>query len=197
MTRLLRLSGYETAQYESASALIDGLPNDPTGCILLDLDMPKMNGLQLQAHLAMTNRSLPLVFLTGRGNILSSVKAMKAGAEDFLCKPVQHKVLLAAVNRAIERNKTRAETREQHKLLHARFELLTPREMEVFYGVVAGKLNKEIAHQLSISVRTVKAHRQKMMRKIQLRRTIDLVSFAERLATKDDPNASHNDSAAH
>ena len=181
VARLLRLSGYETAHYESGSELLEQLKECGPGCILLDLDMPGLSGLQLQTNVAGLEAPLPIVFLTGRGNIQASVKAMKAGAEDFLCKPISKQELLAAIERAVERDAKARAARAELTDRRARVDTLTPREKQVFGLVVTGKLNKQIAYEISTTERTVKAHRQKVMHKLQARSVIDLVSFAERL----------------
>ena len=182
VVRLLRLSGYESAQYESADQLLQQLPEYARGCILLDLNMPKLNGLQLQARLAEINADLPIVFLTGRGDIPSSVRALKAGAEDFLCKPAPKQELLNAIERAFSRDQRIGEDRVELETLRARFDLLTPREKQVYEWVITGKLNKQIAYELKATERTIKAHRQNMMHKLQTRSVVELLAFAERMS---------------
>jgi FixJ family two-component response regulator len=179
--RLLKLSGYETVHYDSADQLLQQLPDHGPGCILLDLNMPKQNGLQLQARLAELAADLPVVFLTGRGDIASSVKALKAGAEDFLCKPVSKQDLLNAFERAVARDQQSRENRAQLELLRERLDMLTPRERQVYALVVVGKLNKQIAYELNTTERTIKAHRQKVMHKLQARSVVELVAFSERV----------------
>ena len=181
VSRLLKLSGYETVHYDSADQLLQQLPGCGPGCILLDLNMPKQNGLQLQARLAELAADLPVVFLTGRGDIASSVKALKAGAEDFLCKPVSKQDLLNALERAIVRDQQTRENRAQLETLRERLSTLTPRERQVYALVVVGKLNKQIAYELSTTERTIKAHRQKVMHKLQARSVVELVAFSERV----------------
>jgi FixJ family two-component response regulator len=181
VVRLLRLSGYDSAPYQSGDELLTHLPECGPGCILLDLDMPKLDGLQLQARLAELETPLPVVFLSGRGDIPTSVKALKAGAEDFLCKPANKKDLLDAVKRAITRDQKTREDRAELASLKARFDTLTPREKQVYSWVVAGKLNKQIAYELNTTERTIKAHRQNMMHKLRTRSVVELLSFAERV----------------
>jgi FixJ family two-component response regulator len=191
VTRLLKLSGYEIAHYENADQLLEQLPDCGPGCILLDLNMPKQNGLQLQARLAELAADLPIVFLTGRGDIASSVKALKAGAEDFLCKPVSKQALFDALERAIARDRQTRENRAQLENLRERLNKLTPREKQVYALVVTGKLNKQIAYELSATERTIKAHRQKVMHKLQARSVVELVAFSDRVVTLAGPLQRH------
>jgi FixJ family two-component response regulator len=180
ISRLLRACGYDVAVYESGDQLAQNPPSQP-GCILLDVQMSGMSGLQLQDRLAALESAMPIVFLTGRGDIPMSVRAIKAGAEDFLSKPVAKQTLLAAIERALARSR---ETRDEHQRLGALRALvatLTPREREVFTLVVRGKLNKQIAYQLGASERTIKAHRHNIMEKLHAGSLADLVSMAERL----------------
>jgi FixJ family two-component response regulator len=181
MSRLLRASGYQTALYDSGDAFLRQLPADKAGCILLDLQMSGVNGFELQEHLAKTGNALAIVFLTAHGDIRAGVQAIKAGAEDFLAKPVSREALFECVERALARN---AEQRQQEDRLSAMRSLvarLTPREAEVFALVVRGKLNKQIAHELGTTVRTIKAHRQAMMEKLDVKSIAEAVSIAERL----------------
>jgi FixJ family two-component response regulator len=181
MSRLLRASGYETALYESGDAFLKQPPDDNAGCILLDLQMSGVQGLELQEHLARIGNILPIIFLTAHGDIRGSVQAIKAGAEDFLPKPVSREALFECVDRALARN---IEQRQQQDRLNAMRSLaarLTPREAEVFALVVRGKLNKQIAHELGTTVRTIKAHRQAVMEKLDVKSIAEAVSIAERL----------------
>jgi FixJ family two-component response regulator len=183
VVRLLQVSGYDIAHYESAEKLLLNLPANGPCCILLDLNMPKLNGLELQARLAAMDVHLPIVFLTGRGDISSSVKALKAGAEDFLCKPANKHDLLEAIERAFTRDQKTREDQAELAGLRVRFGKLTRREKQVYSLVVSGKLNKQIAYELSATERTIKAHRQNMMHKLQTRSVVELLSFAERMST--------------
>src|SRR4249919_439599 len=185
ITRLLHLSGYAALQYASAQQFLDEFKDDSPGCVLLDLDMPKINGLQLLDRLQQMHATLPIVFLSGRGNIASGVKAIKGGAEDFLCKPASRKDVLAAIERAMGRNRKMREKRAQLDDCHSRLNTLTPREKQVYALVVVGKLNKQIAHEPSTTERTIKAHRQKVMHKLHAQTVVELVSFAERLTALD------------
>jgi FixJ family two-component response regulator len=170
LARLLRAEGYEVRTYSSAGDFL--LQKPQSGCVLLDLQMPGPSGLELQQAL-----SLPIVFLTGHGDIESSVRAMKAGAVDFLTKPVEPAALLKAIAAALERNQSARAQQEAR----ASYERLTARERAVFEQVVAGKANKEIARALGITVRTVKMHRAHVMAKMQARSVAQLVRTAESL----------------
>ena len=180
--RVLQAAGYETRGYASAGEfLLERSDGWAPGCAVLDVRMPGPSGLDLQKALAQREVPVPVVFLTGHGDIPMSVRAMKAGAVDFLTKPVKKEALLAAVTAALARD---AETRAGHDRLRAlreRYETLTAREREVFAGVVAGKLNKQIAGELDAGERTVKAHRAQVMEKMQVRTVAELVRIAEQL----------------
>jgi len=180
VARLLEASGYRVALYASAKELLQTPPPAEAGCILLDIQMDGLNGLELQERLAQLGNRLPIVFLTGHADVPSSVRAIKAGAEDFLAKPASKTVLLAAVQRALARFYATAENDERIGALRARLAKLTPREREVFELVVRGRLNKQIAHQLGASERTIKAHRHNIMYKLEMQSVAELVLFAER-----------------
>jgi FixJ family two-component response regulator len=166
LMRLLRTEGYEVRGYASAGEFLLAAPKESAGCLILDLQMPGPSGLELQQAV-----SLPVVFLTGRGDVGSSVRAMKAGAVDFLTKPVEPAVLLKAVAAALERNRS-ASAQQEARARHAS---LTARERSVLEHVVAGKANKEIARALGITERTVKMHRAQVMRKMQAGSVAELV----------------------
>jgi FixJ family two-component response regulator len=179
--RVLDASGYRVALYESAEQLLAMLPAGEPGCILLDVRMPGLSGPQLQERLAELGNRVPIVFLTGHGDIPMSVQAIKAGAEDFLTKPVAREKLVAAVERALTRDAQQRAHDSELDGLRARVSRLTPRESEVFALVVRGKLNKQIAGELGTAERTVKAHRQKVMEKCEAQSLAELVRMAERL----------------
>ena len=181
IARLLRASGYQVALYESGDRFLKSpLGNEP-GCILLDVRMPDLSGPQLQARLVEIGNILPIVFLTGHGDIPMTVRAIKTGAEDFLSKPVPKKSLLEAIESALARyGETRAQD-DRLSTLRALVSAFTPREHEVFALVVRGKLNKLIAFELGTSERTVKAHRHNIMQKLQVHSLAEAVSIAERL----------------
>jgi FixJ family two-component response regulator len=181
MSRLLQASGYQTQLYASGDAFLEKLPVLEAGCILLDLQMSGVNGFELQERLAKTGNTLPIIFLTAHGDIRAGVQAIKAGAEDFLSKPVSPDALFECVERALARN---AEQRQQQDRLGAMRRLVasfTPREAEVFALVVRGRLNKQIAHELGTTVRTIKAHRHAVMTKLEVTSLAEAVSIAERL----------------
>jgi Response regulator len=179
--RLLRASGYEVALYESGDQLLQNCLNDEPGCILLDVRMSGLDGLGLQKKLRQTDSILPIVFLSGHGDIPTSVKAMKAGAEDFLSKPVSKNALLEAVERALLRYGEQRNRRDKFDSLRALVSALTPRESEVFALVVRGRLNKQIAYELGTTERTIKAHRHAVMQKLKVNSLAEAVSIAERL----------------
>lgn len=179
--RLLSASGYSISLYGSGEELLAQLPASASGCILLDLDMPGLSGLALQNRLAEMAPLLPIVFLTGHGNIRASVQAMKAGADDFLEKPATSEALLDAIARALHRAASRRDKFDRIQAARGRLANLTPREFEVLRLLVRGKLNKQIAYTLGTSERTIKAHRHNLMEKIGARSLAETVSIAERL----------------
>ena len=180
--RLLRESGYEIVVYESAKQLLERLADDfVPGCILLDVQIPGLSGPELQDHLIKKGSTLPIIFLTGYGDIPTSVKAIKAGADDFLTKPVAREQLLASIERAIARHERTKQQRDRVDALRFLAGKLTPRESEVFKLVILGKMNKQIAHELGTTERTIKAHRQRVMQKLQVQSLAELVSIGERI----------------
>jgi FixJ family two-component response regulator len=181
VTRLLRAAGHEVRSHASAGEFLLSLPVNRPGCVVLDVRMPGPSGLDLQEAFGRLSEALPIIFLTGHGDIPMTVRAMKAGAVDFLTKPVQRQVLLNAVRNALARDQESRRAREQDATLRARRETLTPREHSVFTLVVAGKANKEIAAELGTSERTVKAHRAQVMAKMQVTSLAELVHIADRL----------------
>jgi FixJ family two-component response regulator len=181
MARLLGASGYQVALYGSASELLGKLPGGEPGCILLDVKMSGLNGPQLQEQLGKLGHRLPIVFLTGHGDVPTSVRAIKAGAEDFLTKPVPKKDLLAAIERALKHYGEMRDHDSRIAALRSLVARLTPRESEVFALVVRGMLNKQIAHKLGTAERTIKAHRQQVMEKCEVQSLAELVLLAERL----------------
>ncbi len=194
MARLLAAAGYGVALYESAEQFLASAPADAPGCILLDMRMPGLTGLQLQQRLVDMRRPLPIIFLSGHGDIPTSVLAMKAGAEDFLTKPVGTETLLDAVANAIVRDRDARARSQQLDALRSRVDTLTPTERKVFALVVRGMLNKRIAAELGTAERTIKWHRQHIMQKLQLDSVAELASFAERLGLVDDQERRNHDS---
>ncbi|MFZ0064640.1 MAG: LuxR C-terminal-related transcriptional regulator, partial [Pseudolabrys sp.] len=146
-----------------------------------DVQIPDLSGPELQDHLIKNGWTLPIIFLTGHGDIPTSVKAIKAGAEDFLTKPVAREQLLASIERAIARHETARQQRDRVNAMRDLVGTLTPRESEVFALVILGKMNKQIAHELGTTERTIKAHRQKVMQKLKVQTLAELVSIGERL----------------
>jgi RNA polymerase sigma factor (sigma-70 family) len=181
ISRLLKASHYEVVVYASATELLEAMTLEGRGCILLDMQLPDLDGLEVQKRLSDLGSSLPIVFLTGYGNISSSVRAIKAGAEDFLSKPVQKHELLEAINRSLVRCEEAQERNALLQSLRAMFAKLTPREREVFSWVVRGKINKQIAHEMGTSERTIKSHRHACMAKLQVKSVAELVLIARRL----------------
>ena len=180
--RLLRASGYAVETYESAEQLLQRLPEDAgPSCILLDIRIPKLSGPELQARLNDKGSRLPIIFLTGHGDISTTVQVIKAGAEDLLTKPVAKEELLAAIERAIARGRVRQEQEDKLETMRRLVNGLTPRELQVFERVARGRLNKQIAHELGSTERTVKAHRRNLMEKLGIDSLTKLVLIAERL----------------
>jgi FixJ family two-component response regulator len=178
---LLRASGHEVRSYSSAGEFLLAQPGNTPGCVVLDVRMPGPSGLDLQEAFGKLNDALPIIFLTGHGDIPTSVRAMKAGAVDFLTKPVERQALLDAVRNALARDGESRNLRQRDNTLRGRFETLTPRERAVFTLVAAGKANKVIAAELDTSERTVKAHRAQVMEKMQVASLAELVRIADRL----------------
>jgi FixJ family two-component response regulator len=183
--RLVKLSGYRSASYSSGAELLARLPTEEPGCILLDLNMPGLNGLELQDRLAGAAPLLPIVFLTGYGDISTTVRAMKAGAEDFLEKTASSSDLLAAIERAMAQCQQRSAQQERTVRLRSLVASLTQRESTVFDLIVRGKRNKQVAYELGTTERTVKAHRHSIMEKLGARSLAEAVSIAERLGMID------------
>ena len=181
LMRLLRAAGYVVRTYASAGDFLLNKPENALGCVVLDVRMPGPSGFELQEAIAKLDESLPIIFLSGHGDIPMSVRAIKAGAVDFLTKPVRRETLLQAVRTALAGSAERCATRELLHSLRSRYESLTPREREVFARVVSGKLNKQIAGELGTCERTVKAHRAHVMEKMQLTSVAELVHAADQL----------------
>ena len=188
--RLLRASGYVVETYESAEQLLERLPDDAgPSCILLDINIPGLSGPELQDRLIALGSRLPIVFLTGHADIRITVKVMRAGADDLLTKPVAKEELIAALERALARSRAWQEQNEQRLSLLKLVDSLTPRERQVFERVARGKLNKEIAYELGATERTIKAHRSRIMEKLQIASAAQLVLIAERLGLLTEPLA--------
>lgn len=181
LTRLLAAASYETQGYSDVAEFLLALPILRPGCAILDVRMPGPTGLELQVAMKRQGNSLPIIFLTGHGDIPMSVQAMKAGAVDFLTKPVQSRTLLAAVSNALEIQRQASERQKRVEFLKNCYGSLTDREREIFRLVVEGKLNKQIAAKLGIAERTVKAHRAQVMEKMEVGSLAELVRVAEEL----------------
>lgn len=175
LSRLLRSNGIEARPFDSATRFLESGLADSTGCIVLDVHMPGLTGLDLQERLAHYECTMPIIFLTGRGDIPMSVQAMKKGAADFLTKPVDEEVLLAAIQRALAENLRRNTERAQLEEVRARMRSLTEREHEVMRHVIAGKLNKQIASDLGTVEKTIKVHRGRVMEKMAVDSVAELV----------------------
>ncbi len=178
ISRLLRAGDYSAQTFASATEFLQSARTDVPGCVLLDLHMPGPSGLDLQTAVGQSEYPMPIIFLTGHGDIPTSVQAVRAGAEDFLTKPVKKEVLFAAIERALARDAQERVQRIRRRELRARFDTLTPREREVFAHVLSGQLNKQIASDLDAAERTIKAHRANLMAKLQVQSVAELAHLA-------------------
>jgi RNA polymerase sigma factor (sigma-70 family) len=178
---VLMASGYRVSLYESAQEFLKNLTPDEPACVLLDVQMVGLSGPQLQEHLASVGKKLPIVFITGYGDIPTSVQTIKAGAEDFLTKPAPKEKLLEAINRALARYQNLQESANRIAVLRSLLARLSPREREVLLLLVRGKPHKQIAYEIGTSERTVKLHRHNLMEKLELRSLAELAVVAERL----------------
>lgn len=179
VSRLLRAAGFDVRTFPSAKDFLDAFPPAAQGCVIADLKMPGLSGLDLQNTLSKGDNPMPVVFLTGHGDIPTSVKAMRHGAEDFLTKRAPKEALLDAVKRALARDAQAREERERRRESRARFEALTPREREVLAHVLQGKLNKQTAFDLRITDRTVKIHRRSLMEKLRVQSVTELTRVVQ------------------
>lgn len=179
LSNLLRSVGLKTRAFGSASEFLRQQPQAGPGCIIIDVRLPGLSGLDFQAELAKQKRSLPLIFLTGYGDIPMTVRAMKAGAVEFLTKPFREQELLDAIRIALERDREQRE--EEHKLadLRGRFESLTAREREIVALVADGQMNKQVAAAIGVSEMTVKLHRHNAMKKLGAKSLADLVRISD------------------
>ncbi len=184
VSRLLEAAGFAVVAHASAAEFLLARPGQEPGCVLLDVEMPGLGGLDLQAALAKQGLALPIVFVTAHGDIPMAVQAVKTGAVDFLTKPVKQEALLHSVRAALARDAEQRRVQERTCRLRASFESLTPREREVFEQVTAGKLNKQIASELGTTERTIKAHRANIMEKMHVVSLAELVHIAAELRVR-------------
>jgi FixJ family two-component response regulator len=187
LVRLLKSAGYRAESFPSANEFLEHWNRDPApGCVLLDIQMPGLDGLQLQEKLKGSTHGIPVIFITGHGDIPASVKAMKAGAVDFFPKPFHDEDLLHAIREAIQRDHQARTDRAERASVAERLETLTPREREVMVLVVRGLLNKQIAAALSASEKTIKIHRGRVMKKMKVQSVADLVRAADKIGIRPD-----------
>ena len=184
--RRLKHAGYEVATYASAQHLLDRLPSESIpSCILLDVRIPELSGPELQVRLGKLGSALPIIFLTGYPDVPTTVRTIKAGADDFLTKPVSSDDLLQAIERAIARHEIMRRLKSKLEVVRARIGTLTLREHQVFALIVRGNMNKHVARLLGCTERTIKAHRLRVMEKMQVRSVAELVTLAERVGVLD------------
>ncbi len=181
MSRLLQSAGLNAVTFESAKTFLDSDSANKAGCLVLDLAMPGMDGMALQHRLSEVDSDLPIIFLTGHGSIDAGVLAMKLGAQDFLTKPVDDEKLLAAVKTAFERNQRARLAKAEKQAIQARLDSLTPRELEVLYLLIEGKLNKQVAAELGTVEKTIKVHRAKVMSKMDVTSIAALIHLLGKL----------------
>lgn len=181
LTRLLRLCGYEVHPFSSAQSLLDSDALRERGCVIADLQLPGCSGLELQKELLALDRPVPIVFLTGRGDIPTTVRAIRAGAIDFLTKPVEQEQLIDALERALRWEAEQHQLSARRAILRDRLESLTPRERQVIQHVIAGKTNRETAEDLGTGERNIKAHRARIMKKFGVQSLPELVIAAQSL----------------
>ena len=180
LDRLLRSAGFAVRTFPSPRDFLAQHDRELPGCVVLDLSMPGLDGLQLQQALARSGNPCPVIFITGHGDIPASVQAMKAGAVDFLTKPFDQKQFLAAVRTAVDKDRTARAARAERSSIGLRVAALTPRERQVMAHVVAGDLNKQIAAELGIAEKTVKVHRARVMKKMDIDSVAELVWLVRR-----------------
>ena len=182
LARLIKSAGYRVQSFASAQAFLDAKPQwVGPACLVLDIRMPGVSGLDLQSEMLAANAILPIIFITGHGDIPMSVQAMKAGAVDFLPKPVREETLLPAIEQALARAVIEHDERAELEDIQSRIDTLTPRECEVMERVVAGMLNKQIAFDLGTVEKTIKVHRARVMDKMQVESLAELVRIAQRV----------------
>jgi FixJ family two-component response regulator len=186
VARLLRTVGLETQQFSSVADFFKAVPPDGPTCLVLDVRLPGLSGLELQRELATANRQLPIVFITAHGDIPMTVQAMKGGAIEFLTKPFRDQDLLDAIETGLARDRARRENDKALDALRERFNSLSSREREIMFQATAGRLNKQIAHEMDIAISTVKVHRTNLMRKMKARSLPELSRMADILKSAPD-----------
>jgi FixJ family two-component response regulator len=184
LSSLFRSVGLRVRLFESAQELLQSKLEDAPSCLVLDIRMPRLSGFDLQAELAKSNIRIPIIFLTGHGDVSTSVRAMKAGAIDFLTKPFHEQEMLDAVTAALEHDQKRCNEERSHSDLQDRFALLSNRERQIMALVTAGLMNKQVASKIGIADQTVKIHRGNLMRKMHAKSLADLVLMAETLGIR-------------
>lgn len=182
LTRLVKSVDLTVEAFASADDFLKRESHNGPACLVLDIRMPGLSGLDLQDELVAAGRTLPIIFISGHGNIPLSVRAMKAGAVDFIEKPFEDQSLLDAINHSLKKDRQTKLEQAELREIQQRVDSLTPREREVFAHVVSGKLNKQIAFELGTTERTIKAHRARVTKKMQAKSLADLIRLAERVA---------------
>ena len=186
---LIQNEGWRPALFESAQEFLERLPNIVPSCLILDVNLPDLSGLDIQQRMSDEKSSIPIIFVTGYGDIPTSVRAMKAGAAEFLTKPLDDAVVIQSIREAVARGQANLKREGAQRQLQERFDSLTRREREVMTRVVKGLMNKQVGYELDISEITVKAHRGKVMEKMQASTFVDLVNMAVRLGISTTPEA--------
>jgi FixJ family two-component response regulator len=181
LERLIKSVGFRAKTFDTARSFFDNAPGDAPCCLILDVRMPQMSGLELQEEMALKGLVMPIIFITGHGTVSMSVRAMKAGAMDFLEKPFEEQQLLDAIQAAVEKDRESKRKQAEIMQIKKRADSLTPREYEVFKLVVSGRLNKQIAYELAVSEKTVKVHRARVVDKMKAESLASLVRMAEKI----------------
>jgi RNA polymerase sigma factor (sigma-70 family) len=191
LTRLIRSAGYCVESFGSAMEFLEPNPcSHGCACLVLDVGLPGLDGLELQSEMNAANRPVPIIFITGRGDIAMTVRAMKAGATDFLTKPVSDSDLLRAIDNALRQSSRALSNHVELDRIHGRMARLTPREREVLMLLVEGRLNKQVASELGIGEKTIKVHRARVMEKMEARSLAELVRFIDKVRTPRSPGQS-------
>jgi len=190
LSRLLRSAGLKVETFRSPEEFLQRHDLDAPGCLVLDVAMPGLNGLEVQQFLAAKGTELPIVFLTGRGDIPMGIRAMKRGAVDFLTKPTNDEDLLAAIRAGIDKDRANRQAGSKRSKIQQQLARLTPREREVLHHIIAGKLNKQVAADLGVVEKTIKVHRARVMKKMNVRSLAELVRVAEHAGIRPAPGAS-------